>query len=214
MNNDENTLLTYKNIKLFIYIMLTCLIVGYIVFILFLPNRYQTTIHVVINNKDNNSIYKQQMVKNNLILTNTYSEFFKNNDILREISKRTNNKYSINDLKNKIIVTKREKSQVIDTYVQANNKKDVELISKILKDEVTKKIKKGDVIFLENSENHITKVLPNIHINLLITLLNGFLISIIILLMKERLNKSISNEVNVEKELGVPVLGCIPYINK
>lgn len=222
MDNDVNILKSFNrivgNVKLSICIMFICLIIGIIAYVFFMPNRYQTTIQVMINGQGENSVYNQQEVRNNITLTTTYSEIFKSNEILNKISKSINNKYSIKDLKNMIIVTKREESQIIDINIQGNNRKDVALISKnfkkFLTTEVANKMKTNDVTFLGNIGSHINKVLPNIYTVLLVSLLNGMFISFIVIIMKNSLYKDLLNKYEVEKELNIPILGLLPHMDK
>lgn len=55
---------------------------------------------------------------------------------------------------------------------------------------------------------------PNIQLNTIIGFILGVVIAIGIVLLKEYLDRTIRDEKDVEKYLGLPVLGCIPKLDR
>ncbi|PTI92888.1 capsule biosynthesis protein CapA, partial [Staphylococcus simulans] len=86
-------------------------------------------------------------------------------------------------------------------------------VSKVFSKDASKIMNIDNVSTLSKAENG-KKVAPKPIINGLVGLLLGLIIALIIITMKELLDKRIKTENDVQESLGLPVLGSISEFNK
>ena len=69
-----------------------------------------------------------------------------------------------------------------------------------------------NVSILSSANNTSKKISPKLTQNVVIAFILGVILTLIIVISKELLDKRIKSEEDVENELGVPVLGSIPKL--
>lgn len=143
----------------------------------------------------------------------TYSQIIKSRTVLNKVIDDLKLNYSYTQLKNNIIVESLEDTQIIKITVLDNNPKLAMEIantipsifteeSKILTD--TNKIK-----VLDRAIRNDIPVKPNKVVVIAISTMIGFFLSIILIFLLEYLNTKIKSEEDVEKYLGIYVLGIV-----
>ncbi|MGX0099784.1 protein tyrosine kinase modulator [Staphylococcus cohnii] len=206
-----------KNLKLLIILPFLGLVISIIISFFFLDAKYQASTQVLVNQKESDSQMMAQEVQSNIQLVNTYSEIVKSPRILDKVSKELDRKYSSSELLGMLTVTNQAESQVLNIDVVSKNgndsKKIANKIAEVFSDEVPDIMSVDNVSVLSTADDTVTQVAPKTMVNLVIGLLIGLVIALLIIFIIEMFDKRIKTEEDVEKELGVPVLGSIQKFN-
>ncbi|MHD0382998.1 YveK family protein [Staphylococcus simulans] len=206
-----------KNIKLLIILPLLFLVIGLLISFFLIQPRYAATSQVLVSQNETNNEIMAQQVQSNIQLVKTYSEIIKSPRILDKVSKELNGKYSEKELFNMLTVNNQAESQIMNITIESKSKKDASKIantvSKVFSKDASKIMNIDNVSTLSKAENG-KKVAPKPIINGLVGLLLGLIIALIIITMKELLDKRIKTENDVQESLGLPVLGSISEFNK
>ncbi|MDW3870237.1 Wzz/FepE/Etk N-terminal domain-containing protein [Staphylococcus saprophyticus] len=206
-----------KNLKLLIILPFLGLVISIIISFFFLDAKYQASTQVLVNQKESDSQMMAQEVQSNIQLVNTYSEIVKSPRILDKVSKELDRKYSSSELLGMLTVTNQAESQVLNIDVVSKNgndsKKIANKIAEVFSDEVPDIMSVDNVSVLSTADDTVTQVAPKTMVNLVIGLVIGLVIALLIIFIIEMFDKRIKTEEDVEKELGVPVLGSIQKFN-
>ncbi|ERH34511.1 capsular polysaccharide biosynthesis protein CapA [Staphylococcus equorum UMC-CNS-924] len=202
-----------KNIKLLIILPIICLLISAIVTFFFLDSKYQASTQVLVNQKESDSQMMAQEVQSNIQLVNTYSEIVKSPRIIDKVSKKLERAYSTSELSSMVSVSNQAESQLLNIAVDSKSKNDSEhianTVAQVFSEEVPDIMNVDNVSILSEANDTAKQVAPKKGINLLVGLVGGFLIALIIIFIKEILDKRIKSEEDVENELNIPVLGSI-----
>lgn len=206
-----------KNLKFLILLPLIFLIVGLLVSFLFIQPKYAATSQVLVNQKETSNEMMAQQVQSNIQLVKTYSEIIKSPRILDEVSKELNGKYSEKELSEMLTVNNQAESQIMNITVESKDKKDAtkvaNTITKVFSKDASKIMNIDNVSTLSKAED-AKKVAPKPIMNGFISLIVGLILALIIVTLKEMLDRRIKTEKEVEEILGLPVLGSISEFGK
>lgn len=201
--------------KWIIFIVLMTLLGATIAFVIthfFITPQYQSSTQVIVNQKNKDDQMVSQQVQTDLQLVNTYSEIIKSPRILEEVSKKTKNKFSYSELKNNITVSTTAQSQILSINVKSKSAKDSKIIANqtanVFKNNIDKIMNVDNVTILSKAEEG-TQVSPKLYANILLGGFVGLVISILIALFIEIIDKRIKNEDQVKEIIDLPVLGSI-----
>ena len=157
-----------------------------------------------------------QEVQSNIQLVNTYAEIIKSPRILDDVAKE-NKDYSADKLSKMIDVNTEADSQILNVGVRSKSEKESEKIAndvaKVFSKDVPDIMSVDNVSILSKANGTAEKVSPRTIMNLFAGLILGLVLQLLAAL-REIFDKRIRTEEDVEKELGVPVLGSIQKLNK
>lgn len=206
-----------KHLKILISLPLITLVIGVMLSVLVFKPEYEASTQILVNQKEHEGSILAQQVQSNLQLVKTYSDIIKSPRILDEVSKQLNGEYSEKKLSNMLTVNNQAESQIININVRSENKKDAQKIAnkitKVFSDEASQIMNIDNVSILSKADQ-AKKVSPKPVQNAVISFLLGIIISLVIIFLKETLDKRIKTEEDVEEVLNLPVLGSIPDLNK
>ena len=198
-----------KNLKILIILPLLFLIISAIVTFFVLSPKYQANTQILVNQtKGDNPQFMAQEVQSNIQLVNTYKEIVKSPRILDEVSKDLNDKYSPSKLSSMLTITNQENTQLINIQVKSGHKQDSEKSKQI-----PKIMSVDNVSILSKADGTAVKVAPKTVVNLIGAFFLGLVVALIYIFFKVIFDKRIKDEEDVEKELGLPVLGSIQKFN-
>lgn len=202
-----------KNLKIIFIIPILFLIISLVISFFFITPKYAASTQVLVNQKASDEQMMAQEVQSNLQLVNTYSEIIKSPRVLTEVSKKIDGKYSKNEISKMLTVTNQSESQVLDISVESKSKKDSKIIANEIASVFSKDIKDimsvDNVSILSKADGDAAKVAPKVTTNAIISIVLGFIVAIIIVFLKEILDKRIKTEDEVNEILNLPVLGVI-----
>lgn len=154
----------------------------------------------------------QVMVSQKLALT--YGEIIKSRKVLDEVIKNLDLKESNGSLASKISVSTVTDTQIIKVSVQDTNKSNAAKIAneipKVFTKEAIRVADANGVEVIDKAQTPVNPVSPNKKMNILIAGVLGVMIGLFIIFIIEFLNTKIKTPQDIEKELGLPLLGVIP----
>lgn len=204
-----------KNWKLLVIIPLIFLILSAIFTFFLAKPKYEASTQILVSQKEKESKMMAQEVQSNIQLVNTYAEIIKSPRILDDVAKE-NKDYSSDKLSKMIDVNTEADSQILNVGVRSKSEKESEKIAndvaKVFSKDVPDIMSVDNVSILSKANGTAEKVSPRTIMNLFAGLILGLVLAIIIAALREIFDKRIRTEEDVEKELGVPVLGSIQKI--
>lgn len=154
----------------------------------------------------------QVMVSQKLALT--YGEIIKSRKVLDEVIKNLDLKESNGSLASKISVSTVTDTQIIKVSVQDTNKSNAAKIAneipKVFAKEAIRIADANGVEVIDKAQTPVNPVSPNKKMNILIAGVLGVMIGLFIIFIIEFLNTKIKTPHDIEKELGLPLLGVVP----
>lgn len=202
-----------KNIKLLLILPAICLVVSTELTFFVMPDKYTASTQILVNMKKSSSDLAFQNVQSSLQSVNTYTEIIKSPRILDKVSREFDGQYSTAELNSFLKVTNQTNSQIITVSVTTGNKSEsdkiVNRISKVFAHDMPKIMSVDNVTILSSAHDNAVKVSPIVSVNLVISIIVGIVLAILIIFLKELLDKRIKTEEDVESQLGLPILGSI-----
>ena len=220
---DLKELFSYiiKKISIVVAITVLFLLTGfvYITFIRTPLYKGDTTLILVNKNLDNNTnqtITQSDVVLNQKLVA-TYSQIVKSKKVLNQVIETLKLNYSYGDLYNRVSVSNVSDTEIIKISVSNEN---AELaariangIANVFKEEVTEIYHLENVTIIDKAE--VQKKPYNIKLvkTLGISFVGGIAISIMLLFVLFYFDTSIKSSEEVEKKLGIAVIGTIPRVD-
>jgi len=179
--------------------------------------QYESRSQFIVNQsqQDPNMAYNINDIRTNVELINTYNAIMERPRILDEVIEELGLDYSAGTLSSKIKVSSEQNSQVVNVTVTDPNPALATQIAnttvKVFQDTIPDITNVDNVKILsaaEMAENPLA-VSPKPLLNIAIALVLGGMIGVGLAFLLEYLDNTIRTEDDVEKELGLPVLGVI-----
>lgn len=194
------------------------LVSGIISFYVLTP-IYQASTQILVNQaKGDQSMYNPGEVQTNLQLINTYNVIITSPAILDIVSKELDLDLTASQLKEKITVGSEKDSQVVNLSVQDPDAKVAAQIAnktaEVFKKEISKIMKVDNVSILAKADvsENPSPIKPRPLLNIAIAIVVGLMAGVGIAFLLEYFNNTIKNEQDIEKILGLPILGVIATI--
>ncbi|UXR73955.1 Wzz/FepE/Etk N-terminal domain-containing protein [Staphylococcus sp. IVB6238] len=207
-----------KNMKYLIILPIVFLVLSMVMTFLFMTPKYSSSTQVLVNQKETDSEMMAQQVQSDLQLVNTYSEIIKSPRILDKVSKNLKGKYSSKEIEGMLTVSNQEESQILNITVENESReaagKVANEIANVFSKDVNKIMNVDNVSILSKADNNGNKVSPKPLTNAVVGVFLGLIIALVIIFLKEILDKRIKTEEDVEELLDLPVLGTIQDFSK
>lgn len=222
MELKEYLNIVLKRKWIIISITLVATILSGVVTVFVMSKTYNADIAVIIgqdpqlksdnlNQNINDIMMYKQMVK-------TYSELSKSRRVLDDVIDKLNLNINANDLLKKVSVTPKVDTEFLTISIKD---KDPYVCQKIANQmahslkAVSKEVKKMDnVQILDEAELPKKPSSPRTVMNIAIAFVLGFMISVGIVFLLEYLDDTVKTEEDIEKLIGMPVLGTIPIMKE
>lgn len=202
-----------KNMKYLIILPIVFLVLSILITFLFMTPKYSTSTQVLVNQKETDNQMMAQQVQSDLQLVNTYSEIIKSPRILDKVSKNLKGKYSSNEISGMLTVSNQTESKILNITVENESRENAGKVANEIANVFSKEVKDimnvDNVSILSKADNNGSKVSPKPLINAVVGVFLGLIVALIIIFLKEILDKRIKTEEDVEEQLNIPVLGII-----
>ncbi|EZP75275.1 modulator of PtkA activity [Parageobacillus genomosp. 1] len=209
-----------KRIWLILFVIGLATIVSGVVSYFFLTPIYQASTQILVNQaKSEQQLYNYNEIQTNLQLINTYSVIIKSPTILEKVKKELNLDRTIDELNEQIQVSSEKDSQVFSVTVQdpdpAMAVKIANKTAGVFKDEIVKIMNIDNVTILSKAEvkENQAPVKPKPLLNMAIAFVVGLMTGVGIAFLLEYLDNTLKTEIDIEKHLGLPVLGSISVMS-
>lgn len=210
-----------KRLALIIVVTLIAVLASGIVSYFFLTPIYQASTQLLVNQeKSDQAQFNYNEVQTNLQLINTYNVIIKSPAILDKVIQQLGLDMTAEELNSKITVGSEKDSQVVNLSVQDKDPKMAadlaNVTAEVFKDQIVDimKIKNVSILAHATVEQNPQPIKPRPLLNIAIALVVGLMAGVGIAFLLEYLDNTVKTEQDIEKILGLPVLGVIPVIDE
>ncbi|MGR3766046.1 YveK family protein [Rossellomorea sp. NS-SX7] len=210
-----------KRIRLIILITLTAVLVSGAVSFFLLTPVYQSSTQLLVNqSKSEQPAYNPGEIQTNLQLINTYTVIIKSPAILEKVIADADLNMDVSQLNSKITVGSENESQVMNLSVQDTDPKKAATIAnmtaEVFQKEIPNIMNVDNVSILAKAEvgEKQSPIKPKPYLNIAIAAVVGMMIGVGLAFLLEFLDNTVKTEQEVEKLLGLPVLGSIAKISE
>ncbi len=211
-------LILKKNMKYLIILPIVFLVLSMVVTFVFMTPKYSSSTQVLVNQKETDNQMMAQQVQSNLQLVNTYSEIIKSPRILDKVSKNLKGKYSSKEISGMLTVSNQAESQILNIAVENESReaasKVANEIANVFSKDVSKIMNVDNVSILSKADTNGNQISPQPLVNSVVGIFLGLIVALIIIFLKEILDKRIKTEEDVAEILDLPVLGTIQDFSK
>ncbi|MEB5677416.1 Wzz/FepE/Etk N-terminal domain-containing protein [Mammaliicoccus sciuri] len=211
-------LILKKNMKYLIILPIVFLALSIVITFIFMTPKYSSSTQVLVNQKETDNQIMAQQVQSNLQLVNTYSEIIKSPRILDKVSKNLKGKYSSKEISGMLTVSNQAESQILNIAVENESReaasKVANEIANVFSKDVSKIMNVDNVSILSKADTNGNQISPQPLVNSVVGIFLGLIVALIIIFLKEILDKRIKTEEDVAEVLDLPVLGTIQDFSK
>ena len=186
---------------------------------IFITPVYEASINMIVNSGTTvDGRITSDGITSSEKLVDTYAIIIKGNIVLNQVIETLDLEKSYAVLNKQVKVNAVNETQVMKISVQDSDleaaKKIVTAISEIAPPIIVDSVEAGSCKVISHIEASTKPVSPNIYKNAFTSGVVAVFIELVFLLTKSLINDSIEGEFDVERKLGIPVLGVIPEIEK
>ena len=199
-------------------ITLTATIISGIISFFVIDPVYEASTKVFVGKEENdNAAYNSSEINMYQQLLQTYAQAIKTKDLVnRAISGLKYDGLEARNVVESLTVNPISNTQILQIKYQSKDPNEAKDVLKSVTDEfiVTAKelVPNGNVRVIEEVELPQNPVSPNKKMNIAIAFLVGLMVSVGLVFLLEYLDNTYKNKDQLEKDLGIPVLGAIPDI--
>ena len=198
-------------------ITLTATIISGVLSFFVIDPVYETSTKVFVGKEESDATYNSSDINMYQQLLQTYAQAIQTKDLVnRAISGLNYDELEASTVVNSLTVTPISSTQILQIKYQSKNPEEAKDVLKSVTGEfiVTAKelVPNGNVRVIEEVELPENPVSPNKKMNIAIAFLLGLMVSVGLVFLLEYLDNTYKNKDQLEKELGIPVLGAIPDI--
>jgi len=198
--------------------LISALVSGAISFFVLKP-VYEANSTLIVNtetNEDTQMITGDQFnVSQKLAVT--YGEIIKSRSVLDDVIKNLKLDDKYEDLAKNVTVSPVKDTQIISISVQDTNPKKARDIAneipKVFKKEAKRITKANDIQVIDKAILPKDAIKPNKMMNIVIAAVIGIMIGLFIVFLIEYLDNKLKTPQDIEKHLGLPILGVVPNEN-
>ena len=199
-------------------ITLTATIISGIISFFVIDPVYEASTKVFVGKEENdNAAYNSSEINMYQQLLQTYAQAIKTKDLVnRAISGLKYDELEARNVVESLTVNPISNTQILQIKYQSKNPNEAKDVLKSVTDEfiVTAKelVPNGNVRVIEEVELPKNPISPNKKMNIAIAFLLGLMVSVGLVFLLEYLDNTYKNKDQLEKDLGIPVLGAIPDV--
>ena len=206
-----------KRFWIIITLTLVCALISGLISFFVLKPVYQASSSVIVNTErgEGNNIITGDQFSVTQKLAVTYGEIIKSRSVLGSVIENLKLDDKYNDLAKRVTVSPVKDTQIINISVQDKNPKKARDIAneipKIFKSEnKLTKVKSNNIQVIEEATLPEKPIKPNKVINIIGAAVVGMMIGLVIVFLLEYLDDTIKTPNDVEKYLGMSILGVLP----
>ncbi|QNG60195.1 capsular biosynthesis protein [Bacillus sp. PAMC26568] len=209
-----------KRLSLIIIIMAIAAATSGIISYFILTPIYQSSTQILVNQaKSDQQAFNPGEVQTNLQLINTYNVIIKSPAILDKVIKQLDLNMTSGQLNENVAVASEQNSQVVTISVQDEDPKQAaeiaNSIATVFQKEIAAIMNVDNVSILSKADLGVdpSPIKPKPVLNIAIAIVVGLMTGVGLAFLLEYLDNTIKNEQDIEKHLGLPVLGAITRID-
>ena len=188
---------------------------------LFIEPRYSSSVDILVNQKVNNVQVQYATQQADLQAINTYKDVLTKpiilTPVLKEVKKIDNYQGNLDALEKSIKVSNQTNSQVVTVTVTDKNAYVAADVANTIGKIFTKKVKKmmqvDNVTIVSSAKVNTKPVSPNKKLFALAGMMLGFLLGVVIALIKELTDKTVKDSSFLTDELGLTNIGSVYHLD-
>ena len=180
-----------------------------------LTPRYEASVNMIVNTRTEvTGVITSDNISSAENLVDTYAIIIKSNKVLNKVIEQLHLDVTFEELYDAVSVSAINDTQVMKIAVEheerARARQIVESIVQIAPDMVKDAVEAGSCKVV--SDVHVEKdpVFPNVKMITVLAAAVGMMLTMCLVVLKELLNDFIVDDLDVERKIGLPVLGIIP----
>lgn len=196
---------------------IVAILIAGIVSIFFLDDIYASSTTLIVSKQNSRSSGNDlQLSDINLArnLVGTYSVILKSNRVLERVISDLDLDIKTSELKSNIDVRSEGNTEIIRISVEdtiSERARDIaNTLSVVFKDEVKTLLNMDNVQVIDTARTSYSPIRPNVKKNVALALVVGLMVGIVIVFVIEFLDNTIKTSEDIQKYLGLPVIGMIP----
>ncbi|MBP1745378.1 MAG: putative capsular polysaccharide biosynthesis protein [Firmicutes bacterium] len=206
-----------KRMKTIILITLACTLVSGLVSFYVLKPVYESSTSIIVGKPEGTSQtqteYNDVMLYQKLI--QTYQEIAKSRVVAEQAYTILEKKYTVGEIQGVVTVTPQADTQILVIKAKSGDPVEAAKICSAVSQAFIEQSKVvfptgGDIQVMDTAMVPVSPVSPNKKMNLAIAFLIGLMGSMGLAFVMEMLDRTIKTEDDIERYLGVPVIGMIP----
>lgn len=204
-----------KRWQIILLITLSTTVIALVINFFLIAPKYKASEKIFIGKEDTkDQSYNTNDVQMYQKLIKTYAELIKTNDLIDRAIKVDDLNTTSENVINNLLVTPRTDTQIIEIEYVSKEK----LLAKDVVDSITNEFIKSSIELIPNGKVKIIESVkipenpysPNKTRNIAVASLAGFIISIGLSFLLEFMDNTFKTKEQLEKALGIPVIGVIP----
>jgi Capsular polysaccharide biosynthesis protein len=206
-----------KHIKMLLIVSIVFAIAGYAVSQYLITPQYQSDATMIVNpSRTNAATITYDQISAAQQLVSTYAVILKSDPVMKQVIKNLKLPISPDELAGEVSVSGVNETEVLDisvTYPNAHTAAGIaNQITKVAPEFIIRTVKAGSVEVISKAKVNPVPVSPNTKQNTLIALLAGLVLSILLSFAIEMFNSRLETCEDIQKNLGLTVLGIIPTV--
>lgn len=184
----------------------------------FLTPTYQVSTQLIVSSSNGDNQVNNVEIQGNIQLINTYNDILASPAILDKVIEQLNLPTTASQLREQMTISNAINSQVINLTVQGedpNLARDIaNTTAKVFQANVGDIMNVDNVSILAEAEvpEGMGPISPRPTLNIAVAFVVGLLIGVGLAFLLDYLDKTVKTEQDIEKLLGLPVLGIIPTV--
>lgn len=206
-----------KRMKLILSLFIIALLISSIISIFVLDKVYEANTTLMVGRpkdyaSETNLQYNDLILNQKLV--STYGELIKTRAVAEEVIANLNLDISYEQYKEKVNVSLLKDTELIQIIVKDTDPSTAAIIAdetaNVFMEKVQDIMKVDNVHVIDKAEIPLEPISPNVMLNIAIASVLGLMVGVFMAFLLEFLDNTIKTPEDVEKYLGLPVLGSIP----
>ena len=182
-----------------------------------LTPKYQASINMIVNTRQDTSVtFTNDNFNSAKNLISTYAVIIKSNTVLNEVVDELKLDMTYRQLYSMVSITDVDSTQIMKITVTDTDAKRagkiVKKIAEIVPDILVEKVEAGSCKTVSDVEINPNKVFPQTRKYVMLAGVAGALVVCAVLVLAHLLHDTVVDDDDVQKKLGLPVLGLIPEV--
>lgn len=190
------------------------LVMAIVTFFLLTP-RYEAETQILVSQPESSGIVDNQNIETSLQLVNTYRDIILNPIVLGEVADNLSLEQTTGELSEQITVSNEDQSQIITVSVVGDSLNEAagiaDEVAVVFQERVIEIMNVDNVSVLASAfmDADTEQVAPQPVLNIAAGLVAGLMLGLALVFTKAFFDKSVRNEEDVGKHLGIPVIGSV-----
>ena len=210
-----------KRIWIIVAITITATFLSGIISVFFLNEVYSTSTTLIVSKQSEGTTLNEMQINDiNLArgLVDTYSVIVKSDLVMEKVLKEVRSDMSLGSLRSKVSVSSEGNTEIIRITVedtQPEKARDIaNSLARVFMNEVESLLRMDNVQIIDIAKAPVSPIKPKVMMNIAIAFILGLMISLGIVLLLEYLDNTIKTPEDVQKYMGLPVIGIIPSFDE